>query len=392
MIEIRKNTDPEVKRRALLFVDGVLLENAFVDTHWDSGNSCSITSLDLDTSEMLAAYRLSDFPLPPEQIELQFYPNDLPHANKEAGTVIATYGEPDLTISLSFGGDVLTQWTASYTFADYIYEMYAILEGRDGVHGTDLIGKLDEVINFYKYDSQEYKIDGYGKIPLHLIEKHRIHALYVRFKFSRDAIIANEVERISRIIKQIHSEIIARISHSVVITLDNFPKEVRTPCEQYLLYFIQFLQDLGVDATSEIKHESGKVLFTVTPSNENEALDKIRTALNVYLHLPSNPIGNNPSTDIAVNRLESAVFRLHSDLRLAAAELQAKNATIEAQQLTINVQRSLLSGEISPVAQDKDREEFLDGAVALTVMKKEGVELNLAKIYRMLKDYFIEKE
>ena len=391
MIEIRKNTDPEDKRQAFLFVDGVLLENAFVDTHSDAG-TCSITSGDLDTSKTLANYRLFDFPLQPELIELGFYPDDLPHIDKERGAAVVSYTKP-LTISLSFGADALTQWTSPYTFADYIYEMYAILEERDDVYETELTGNEGEVINYYRYGSEESKIsEGRVKIPLDRIEKHRIHTLYVYFIVSRDVVIADEVNRISTIMRQIHNEIIARISHSVVITLDGFPKAVRTPCEQYLLYFIQFLQDLGVDATSEIKHESGKVLFTVTPSNETEALDKIRTALNVYLHLPSNPIGNNPSTDIAVNRLESALFRLHSDLRLAAAELQAKNATIEAQQLTINVQRSLLSGEILPVKQEVDREEFLDGAVALTVLNKDGVQLNLAKIYRMLRDLFIEKE
>lgn len=178
----------------------------------------------------------------------------------------------------------------------------------------------------------------------------------------------------------------------------SFPEEVGVACEQYLVYFVQFLRDLGVNATSELKHKAGQVLFTVTPANEEEALDNIRTALDVYLHLPASPVGNDMSNEIAIQRLESQVLRFQSDLRLASAELQAKSATIEAQQLTINVQKALLNGEIlldsmkdvTP-KKDDDREEFLGGTVALTVFKDKGVEVNYAKMFRKLRDLFFRK-
>lgn len=187
---------------------------------------------------------------------------------------------------------------------------------------------------------------------------------------------------------------------SLVVTFDSFPKEVRTYCEQYLLYFIQFLQDLGIEATSDLKHEAGQVLFTVTPSNEREALEKIWAALKIYLSLPSHTISNNVSNDIAVERLGYTITILQRQLRLAEAELQARNATIEAQQLTINTQKRLLSGEIivnSPKdtiqnLDDKDREEILKGVAAITVLKKPGFEINLPKIYRWLKELFIEDD
>jgi len=399
MIEIRKNTDPEVKKRGLLFVDGVLLENAFVDTHRDSPNSCSVTSKDAVTSLKIVAHTFSDFPLTPDYIDLWFYPIDLEHLDKRGLFICQWHNKQDekvLLISFKLGGDTLTQWQSSYTFADYVYAMCSVLNEHEAVYEADWYGNEDQSISYQLEIKEGSARPQRNKISLNDIDKSNIHSLSVSFTCSPHKLIAEEIEHCSAIIREVHEEVLSRLisrisNRSVVTSFKDFPKEVRTYCEQYLMYFIQFLQDLGVDATSEIKHEAGKVLFTVTPDNEHEALDKIRTALNVYLHLPSNPIGNNPSTDIAVNRLESTVFRLHSDLRLAAAELQAKNATIEAQQLTINVQRSLLSGEILPLKQNEDREEFLDGAVALTVLKKEGVELNLAKIYRVLKDMFIEK-
>jgi len=184
-----------------------------------------------------------------------------------------------------------------------------------------------------------------------------------------------------------------------LVTSFEFPEEIRTYCEQYLMYFVQFLRDVGVEVTSEIKHMSEKVLFSVTPTNKDDALDKIRAALEVYLKLPFSPVTDEMTNEIAVQRLESSVHRLKSDLKLAAAELQAKNMTIEAQQLMINVQKGLLNGELSipekdvtPKLRADDREELFGGVAALTVYKKGGAELNLAKIFRHFKDLFRKEE
>lgn len=183
-----------------------------------------------------------------------------------------------------------------------------------------------------------------------------------------------------------------------VAVLFDFPEDVRVPCEQYLLYFGQFLRDLGVQSTSDLSHEAGQVLFTVTPTDSHTALDKVRAALNVYLRLPSSPVSDAGDDEIAVQRLESTVLRLQGDLRLASAELQAKNMTIQAQQLIIQTQKGLLNGEIvfdsikdvTPSADDK--EKLLGGIVALATYKEKGVEVNLAELYRKLKGVFKNKE
>lgn len=184
-----------------------------------------------------------------------------------------------------------------------------------------------------------------------------------------------------------------------ISVLFDFPEEVRVPCEQYLLYFGQFLRDLGVQATSDLTHEAGQVLFTVTPADPRAALDKVRAALEVYLRLPTSPVGGAIHEEIAVQRLEASVLRLQGDLRLASAELQAKNMTIEAQQLIIQTQKGLLSGEIvlnsmkdiTP-KEEEDKEKLLGGIVALATYKEKGVEVNLAELYRKLKGLFKDKE
>lgn len=234
--------------------------------------------------------------------------------------------------------------------------------------------------------------------------EHDEYGFNISFRISSlNSRIVDEVLLCTIVVREtldtVENQLLASPTQNSIIRRFNFHEDVAISCEQYLQYFIQFLRDLGVEATSELKHEAGKVLFTVTPTNAREALDKIRSALDVYLELPFSPVSDDMSNEIAVQRLESSVLRLKSDLKLAAAELQAKNQTIEAQQLIINVQKGLLSSEVTlgfiknvMPKESEDREELFGGIAALTVYKKGGAEISLAKLYRHLKEWISKKE
>lgn len=81
--------------------------------------------------------------------------------------------------------------------------------------------------------------------------------------------IQAEAGRHSGILTRLHESTVAslrsRLRQDWVVTYFNFPEEVKVPCEQYLLYFVQFLKDLGVEAAAELQHEAGQVLFAVKP-------------------------------------------------------------------------------------------------------------------------------
>jgi hypothetical protein len=151
--------------------------------------------------------------------------------------------------------------------------------------------------------------------------------------------IGDEVTRSSDIIRRIHERteraLIEHLSPASLAAYFRFPPEVKVACGQYLLYFTQFLRDLGIEASAALTEETEQVLLRVTPTNELEALDKIRVALHVFLQLPSIPINDVGSEGIAVQKLEANILRLKGDLKLAAAEIQAKNATIETQRLRL---------------------------------------------------------
>lgn len=382
MIEMVQGHGEGVHADYFLYADGRRLEGVVVEFQGGNagdGGVYTLSTQNLESFKILTSYAFKEFPaykggsgykfplatiifVPPlGEIGLI----DRIAINKGS---IECISEPELNV-----------WNRPYSFLDYCDEFSKLAKTEYGISTS--------------FD--QYSSDFAESLTMQFLSR------------SADEPIEQYLSPALEIIRKVHQDtekiLTLKIDEkSVIASFPDFPKEVRAYCEQYLMYFVQFLQDLGVDASSDIKHEAGQVLFTVTPKNEHEALDKIRTALEIYLYLPSSPIKNEPTSEIAIQRLESQVLRFQSDLKLATAELQAKNATIEAQQLIINVQKALLQGEIfAPPMKDigparkeeggEDREEFLGGMVALTTYKDKGVEVSWAKLFRHLRDWFKDK-
>lgn len=268
-------------------------------------------------------------------------------------------------------------WNRLWTFSDYRKEFESISESR-GFPG--------------QYLNEESKLLGGLEISPQMNASFVVDA--------RD-IIGDQITRCSEFLRQVHQEteksLSAKLRADSVVMYFDFPGEVRIACEQYLLYFVQFLHELGIDAAAELKHDPGGILFAVTPTTAQDALDKVRLALDIYLRLPSGSIKDASSADgIEIQRLAANIQHLKGQLALASAIIQTKDATIETQRITIEHQLRLSSGEIvldslkvsnePPGAADK--EEIVDGIFSITKYQGKGFELNLAEIVRRLKEFF----
>jgi hypothetical protein len=222
-------------------------------------------------------------------------------------------------------------------------------------------------------------------------------------KFSIDSSLPlkTEVERCLAILQAPHEEVTQQLTaqtNSLALLFD-FPQEVRVPCEQYLLYFVQFLQDLGVEATADLRHEAGKVLFAVSPGNKETALDNIRTALQTYLQLPSSPLDTDSIVEyeIAAQRLAANIDHFKGQVRLVNAQLRLADATIQQQQIAIDhlltkdvVLKWLNDAETEPA--NDEPEPLFGGTVALTTFEKYGVRVSLGEVFRRLRGLFSEAE
>jgi hypothetical protein len=197
------------------------------------------------------------------------------------------------------------------------------------------------------------------------------------------------------------------LSNSSVVNIFVFPEEVRTACEQYLLYFVEFLRDVGIEADASLKELAGKTLFSVTPKDKDEALDNIREALDVYLHLPTNrnitPF-YSPESGIEVQRLSAQVMHLQSQLMLASAAYQQKELANQQQALIIQQQQSLIQQQITSgqvllqsLLRDAEKDDAESVAGEIVKIKKwspEGIpiEADLPQLIRWLKERFSRKQ
>lgn len=181
-----------------------------------------------------------------------------------------------------------------------------------------------------------------------------------------------------------------------VIQHFHFPSAVSAACQQYLVYFTQFLADLGVEAESEIRSNASEVLFRVFPREGPAALSQVREALDAYLALSSATDVSDlmNEKDIAVTQLIANVEHLRSQLRLARAEaglyraqLDARQAQLQAKDLTIQVLR--LGPACTPAQPaETGSEPLMDGLITLGKLEKGGVGVDWGVLLRKLRRRF----
>jgi hypothetical protein len=116
---------------------------------------------------------------------------------------------------------------------------------------------------------------------------------------------------VSKLLEMCIRSVLAEMKRDSLVTFFEFPQTVRTACQQYLLYFVQFLSDLGIDADAELKEDAQRILFSVTPRDDGEALERIQEALQVFLSIPSSSEFNDyaaTTLDIAGQQLVANVL------------------------------------------------------------------------------------
>lgn len=229
------------------------------------------------------------------------------------------------------------------------------------------------------------------------------------FARSQDTVLGEEIRYWTEIVRSIDGEAKARLiaaQHAdSLVEIFQFPPAIAIACEQYLLYFVQFLADLGIKAAAEVQHTSAQVLFRVTPAEGREALARVREALDAYLRLPTDPsLALVPSSgqDPAVWELKAVVRHLRDRVAFQQDVLEAKNATIAAQAHSIEALelsnyrlRELAGGEVkmmgkgaAAAAGEDDSEAIIPRAISVKRYEIGPIVFEMPEILRMLKRRF----
>jgi hypothetical protein len=264
-------------------------------------------------------------------------------------------GKKDWTIELGLYPK-MRNWDKFYNLRDYVHEIENLCHGDIQLDGVD---ELEE---------------GYG---IRLIIDDQL----VTFGSYLDTLLT----AFAKIEKEAEIKMYEKLNKSTFISFFKFPTEYEVACKQYLIYFIEFLRDLGVEATSKLSTEQAKTVFMVKPIDKHLALETIKDLLSLYLGLPS--INNIQTVDIVtqevtIQKLISNIQFLHSQITLNNALIQTKNATIEALELSNYQLKSILNNNEN---RNSDSEDIIGGIVSVEKFKKNGITIDLAEILRRIK-------
>lgn len=215
-----------------------------------------------------------------------------------------------------------------------------------------------------------------------------------------DVPVSEIIDALIAFVREVHEAtertLAASLKRGSLVTYFEFPPAIKIACEQYLQYFIQFLDDLGIEAESEISSEAGRVLFSVTPVSGEEALSTIKQALAAYLDLPSAPDtgGFDLTADPAATQLRANILHLQGQLMMAQGALQLSQATVRMQATHLSMfQSAQLQTNVPQLRQIEqphenprpNSEPLFGETVKVTPLKIKGVEIDLPELLRQLK-------
>ena len=268
----------------------------------------------------------------------------------------------------------LNRWNKPYTFEQFKEEIEFIYES-----------KYSNKLRFNHYD---------GMLPLDQLMKitkiDRMLSFDLNVEFLNENIGEKQKEFesvVSSIIEKALERTISKHSIESLVTFFEFPDHIKSICHQYLIYFTQFLSDVGIQAKASITEDASRTLFMVIPNNPKEALIRIAEALNIYLRLPEEPeieIIGNKHHDIGVSQLVANIHHLKSQLILANAAA-ANQTVIDNQNLIIYQYKQLIQSNKS---QTKNEEEIAGGLIKINDLQGKGFSINLPEILRKIKRKF----
>jgi hypothetical protein len=319
-----------------LSVSGRILENVHVS---DEGEKdiiqLSIGTDNVEEYEILSEMSLNDFP--EEVLDIRFL--RIIALDSFLMSILLYRNENSSAISsfeLCFDLHVnLTDWTSPYGFLPYKILFKSQLD-EINIPGLIIESEGGQAISKNPADEHIFEI-----ITLKFIG---ISPLNKKLK----QIISEKLHFIIDLHHETTKMLIQNDEDSIFVSF-LFPEELKAPCKQYLDYFAKFLQDLGIKANSNLNDEAGKVLFSVTPTDDKEALDKIREALAVYLNLPSSPIVYDES--FAAMRLQQQVENLQHSQKMTEREIRSSERELRLSQTVIEHQDKIIQQKDTTIEQ-----------------------------------------
>lgn len=205
--------------------------------------------------------------------------------------------------------------------------------------------------------------------------------------------IIKQIEPLIIIAKETYQSLLIKFiknkSKDLFVKVFEFPKEYESICSQYLIWFGEFLQNLGVDASVSTENNNGQTSIIVSPKDATELTGKIEMLFYQYISLPYSEY--LPALDTSISTEDKfKVQMLTSQIENFKSQVQMKDAVIEMKDLSImNLKESYdkKSSELMLIQRMKNSKdiEILDGSFSLGEIKWGALKFNPKKLLDKIK-------
>ena len=151
----------------------------------------------------------------------------------------------------------------------------------------------------------------------------------------------------NEVLSKLNSEMETSHYEDVFVRLFDFPSEYQNIYAQYLMWFGEFLKNLGLDADAHTEPKSGKTALIVSPKNNQKLLVEIEKLFYQYIQLPYVEI-LPPQREMSIQEQHS-FMAIRQQVQLLEMQIQAKdslllndNATISSLNATVATQANLI--------------------------------------------------
>ena len=205
--------------------------------------------------------------------------------------------------------------------------------------------------------------------------------------------IVNQIDPIIIKAKEIYQVLLIKLiknkSKDLFVKVFDFPKEYESICSQYLIWFGEFLKNLGIDASVSTENNNGQTSIIVSPKDASELTDKIEMLFYQYISLPYSEY--LPASDRSISTEDKFKIQiLTSQIENFKSQIQMKDAVIEMKELSLmNLKESYdkKNSELMLIQSMKNSKdiEILDGSFSLGEIKWGALKLNPKKLLDKIK-------
>lgn len=269
------------------------------------------------------------------------------------------------------------------------------------VQNLNGVGKIGlSITAFYEEWSNPYTMNEYFELLARYLVEEGTNCRPIRaefgisidmpeFKFS-DGFIGQQIKEraieLSILHNRVENHLIKDKSVDLISKLFKFPSHYEVICTQYLLWFGELLQSLGIEASVSTENKNGHTFLAIDPRDNPELTQDIEKALHLYLGLPYSELlpaehsQNDLLAKIEFQQLQHQVqmFQQQIEIKSSLLDLEVAKAQVKDNKIL------LLENELS-IAREKvmllesmqdNKLDIFDGTFTISAFKLGPVQVN----------------